>query len=64
MNFKEEQEKFDKLKWDESMREGRDKCGTYEFCGCCKKEALYPCARAANRYQSGYIRIAVLRGRS
>lgn len=47
MDFKAEQDRLDKIKWDDSMREGRDKCGTYDFCACCKKEAQYPCARAA-----------------
>ena len=62
MDFKTEQDKFDQIKWFDSMKEGRDMCGTYEFCSCCKKEPTYPCARAAHRYQSGYIRIAILRG--
>ena len=61
MDFKAEQEKFDKIKWDDSMQEGHDKCGTYDFCSSCKKEPLYPCARAAQRYEAGYIRIAILR---
>ena len=47
------QDKFDQIKWFDSMKEGRDMCGTYEFCSCCKKEPTYPCARAAHRYQSG-----------
>lgn len=59
MDFKAEQEKFDKIKWDDSMQEGHDKCGTYDFCSSCKKEPLYPCARAAHRYEAGYIRIAI-----
>lgn len=64
MDFKTEQDKFDRIKWFDSVKEGRDTCGTYEFCHCCKKEPMYPCARAAHRYQNGYIRIAVLRGRA
>ena len=63
MDFKAEQDRLDKIKWDDSMREGRDKCGTYDFCACCKKEAQYPCARAAYRYRNGYVRIAILRAR-
>ena len=59
MDFKTEQDKFDQIKWFDSMKEGRDMCGTYEFCSCCKKEPTYPCARAAHRYQSGSIRIAI-----
>ena len=56
MDFKAEQDRLDKIKWDDSMREGRDKCGTYDFCACCKKEAQYPCARAAHRYRNGALR--------
>lgn len=47
MDFKTEQDKFDQIKWFDSMKEGRDMCGTYEFCSCCKKEPTYPCARRA-----------------
>ena len=61
MSFRTEQDQFDKIKWFDSMREGRDLCGSYEFCGECRKESKYPCARAARRWQNGYIRLAVLR---
>jgi len=61
MDFKAEQEKFDKIKWLDSVQAGKDMCGSYEFCGNCKKQLQNPCARAANSYQNGYIRIAVVR---
>ena len=63
MDFKAEQEKLvEEAKAEhDSMQEGHDKCGTYDFCSSCKKEPLYPCARAAHRYEAGYIRIAILR---
>ena len=61
MNFKTEQDQFDKIKWFDSMKAGKDMCGSYEFCGRCKGEWRDPCARAAHRYQNGFIRLAVLR---
>ena len=61
MNFKKQQEKFDDVKWFDSIQAGSDKCGSYEFCGECRKSEPYPCARAAHRHANGYIRIAVIR---
>ncbi|MBQ3221523.1 MAG: hypothetical protein IJB34_06150 [Clostridia bacterium] len=61
MNFKKQQEKFDDVKWFDSIRAGSDRCGSYEFCGECRKSEPYPCARAAHRHANGYIRIAVIR---
>lgn len=64
-DYREKQDQFDVLKWYDSIREGEDKCGSYEFCESCRKEEEYPCARAAERYgRKGYIRIASLRARS
>ncbi len=63
MNFKERQKELDNVKWYESMVEGKDKCGTYAFCGKCRKTDKYPCARAEERMQKGIVRIAILRGR-
>lgn len=64
MDFKAEQEKFDKIKWFDSIQAGRDMCGSYGFCASCKKDPVNPCARAAHRYRNGYIRVAVLRRRA
>ena len=64
MNFREYQKGFDRVKWYDSILEGEDRCGTYEFCENCKKSEKYPCARAANRYEKqnkGFVRIAVIR---
>ena len=61
MNLKSQQEKFDKVKWFDSIRVGCDACGSYVFCGSCRKEEENPCARAAHRHANGYIRIAVIR---
>ncbi len=60
MSFKLQQAKFDDVKWFDSIREGKDTCGTYAFCSACRKEQPNPCARAASRYANGYIRIAVI----
>ena len=61
MDFKNQQERFDDIKWYDSVLEGRDKCGSYAFCCKYRKEEEYPCARAAYRYENGYVRIAVIR---
>ena len=60
MDFKLWQAKFDDIKWYDSILEGKDKCGTYDFCDKCNKEEKYPCAHAANRKYQGYVRVAVV----
>ena len=60
MDFKLWQDKFDGVKWFDSIQAGEDKCGSYEFCEKCKKEEQNPCAKAAYRFHQGYIRIAVI----
>ena len=64
MSFKKQHEKFDNVKWFESIQMGGDRCGEYEFCGECRKDEPYPCARAAHRYGNGYVRVAVIRRHS
>ncbi|MBR1974446.1 MAG: hypothetical protein IKA20_01180 [Clostridia bacterium] len=63
MNYKSEQNKFDNIKWYDSIIAGEDRCGTYEFCGKCKKDEQYPCAHAMFRHKHGLVRIAVIRRR-
>ena len=60
MDFKRQQDRFDEVKWFDSIRAGFDTCGTYGFCDVCKKDEKNPCARAAHRRANGYIRIAVI----
>ena len=60
MNFKLQQKRFDNIKWYDSIRSGSDKCGSYDFCSQCRKDEPNPCARAAHRYQNGYVRIATI----
>ena len=50
MSFRTEQDQFDKIKWFDSMREGRDLCGSYEFCADCDKSQDYPCAFAFEKH--------------
>lgn len=64
MSYKKEQDTFDKKKWYDSIQMGADRCGTYEFCGGCKKDEPYPCVRALHRHEKGYIRLAVFRARA
>ena len=60
MDFKAQQNRFDEIKWYDSIVAGYDRCGTYDFCGCCNKEEENPCAHAAYRSRKG-VRIAVVR---
>lgn len=60
MTLEEKQDVFDKIKWYDSIRAGRDTCGGYEFCGKCRKEETNPCARAAERFDHGFVRIATV----
>ncbi len=60
MDYKAYQENFDYIKWMDSMLVGEDRCGTYEFCSKCNKEEEYPCAKASERFDKGYVRIAVI----
>lgn len=61
MNYKKQQERFDNIKWYDSVVAGEDRCGSYDFCVKCRKQEKFPCARAANEYEKGYVRIAVVR---
>lgn len=61
MDYKTQQKVFDDAKWYDSVKAGDDQCGTYAFCGQCSKEEEYPCARAAYRFERGYVRIARVR---
>lgn len=58
MIFKERQSAFDDVKWYDSIQEGADRCGSYDFCVCCRKDEPYPCARAMHRRANGYVRVA------
>ena len=42
MTLKEEQAQFDIVKWHDSIEEGKDLCGAYEFCGYCDKSEKNP----------------------
>ncbi len=61
MNFKAQQERFDNIKWYDSIVAGFDRCGSYEFCSACNKEESEPCARAAYRCKRSLVKIATLR---
>ncbi len=65
MDFQNEQEKFDVIKWYDSIVAGEDRCGSYEFCSVCNKAEPQPCARAAFRNQARNLtKLAVVRLRS
>ena len=52
-SYKNEQQKLDVIKWNESMKTGEDKCGSYSYCSLCKKDEEYPCAKAKRRESQG-----------
>lgn len=60
MGYKFLQDKFDVVKWYDSILAGEDRCGTYDFCVKCKKEKKYPCARAQRRFENGLVRLGVV----
>ena len=62
--FQKRQEAIDIIKWYDSIVAGEDRCGTYEYCIKCRKEEKYPCARAEDKYQKGYVRVAVINRRA
>ncbi len=65
MDFKNEQAKFDVIKWYDSIVAGADRCGSYEFCEHCDKTEPEPCARAAYKSRPRtFSTIAVIRVRS
>ncbi len=61
MDFKKQQDRFDVIKWYDSIVAGCDMCGTYEFCGACNKDLENPCARAAYKYRKGVVHLATIR---
>ena len=64
MDYKAWQENFDQKKWKDSIIAGEDTCGSYDFCVKCKKAESEPCARAAERFENPYIRVAILKPRT
>ncbi len=64
MDYKAWQAEFDERKWKDSIIAGEDTCGSYAFCGKCKKWESEPCARASERYENPYIRVATLKPRT
>ncbi len=65
MDMKFQQEKFDDVKWYDSIVAGEDRCGSYDFCAFCNKDEAYPCANAAGRAlaanEKTFTRIASIR---
>ena len=59
MDFQARQQTLDVIKWYDSIVAGEDRCGTYDYCDKCYKQEMYPCAKAENRKEKGYVRVAV-----
>ena len=45
------QEKLDEIKWYIGNELGFDPCGTFEYCGHCRKDEENPCEKALKRYK-------------
>ncbi len=61
MDFKSQQDRFDVIKWYDSIVAGYDTCGSYAFCDDCEKSEPEPCARAAYRHKiQGWTKIATI----
>ncbi len=60
MDFKARQNELDVIKWYDSMVAGEDQCGTYSYCVKCRKQEDNPCARAEDRMEKGYVRVAII----
>ena len=52
MSTLERQNEFDKIKWEDSVKAGRDTCGDYCYCSKCNKSNEYPCAKAYDEYNT------------
>ena len=62
MNYKQQQDKFDVVKWHDTLAAGYDTCGSYEFCSFCDKSLENPCARAAYKYKKAtVVKVATVR---
>ena len=50
MAITKKQIELDQMKWEVSQKEGRDACGSFDFCVKCYKTLENPCHRAYTRY--------------
>lgn len=46
MAITKKQMELDKIKWEKSEKEGKDACGTFDFCEKCDKSKENPCDKA------------------
>lgn len=45
------QMKLDQKKWLDSIKYGKDMCGTYDYCCICDKNEQSPCEKAFIKYE-------------
>ena len=51
MAISKKQEELDEIKWYIGQELGCDPCGTFAYCGKCKKDEENPCEKALKRYK-------------
>lgn len=51
MAISKKQDELDDIKWYLGRELGFDPCGTFAYCGKCKKDEENPCEKALNRYK-------------
>lgn len=49
--YKQLQSMLDARKYEQSVKAGKDLCGTYKHCIYCNKKNKYPCAAAVTKFQ-------------
>ena len=52
MRLSKKQKELDIIKWEKSVNQGYDACGSFEFCAECDKTLINPCDRAYRAYAS------------
>lgn len=50
MAITKKQMELDKIKWEKSEQEGKDACGSFDFCVKCDKQKENPCDKAFTAY--------------
>ena len=57
MAITKKQIELDKMKWEVSQKEGRDACGSFDFCVKCDKALENPCHKAFTKYYKIKMRV-------
>lgn len=50
MAITKKQQELDVIKWEKSEKEGKDACGTFDYCEKCDKALENPCDKAYSKF--------------